>query len=122
MTTQIIAICPVFYSCIIVFVLFCCCSGLDSSTSVRVILLLKQLAEQGRTIICSIHQPSLRIYNSFDHLYAIADGQCIYSGSIEMLIPFLNDLELICPKTYDPFDFCKRLKFIQFRQILKTNK
>lgn len=69
--------------------------------------LLKQLAEEGRTIICSIHQPSVRLYSLFDHLYAIADGQCIYSGATERLVPFLSDLNLICPKTYDPFDYCK---------------
>lgn len=87
------------------------CSGLDSSTSVIVISLLKQLADEGRTIICSIHQPSVRLYNLFDHLYAIADGQCIYSGATEMLIPFLSELDLICPKTYDPFDYRKSIKF-----------
>lgn len=89
--------------------LICFYSGLDSSTSVHVISLLKRLAEQGRTIVCSIHQPSMQLCNLFDHLFAMADGRCIYAGATEMLVPFLTDLNLICPKTYDPFDYRKKL-------------
>lgn len=79
--------------------------GLDSSTSTQVILLLKQLAQEGRTIVCTIHQPSAIIFGLFDHLYAIAEGQCIYSGGTQMLVPFLDELGLSCPKTYNPSDY-----------------
>lgn len=80
-------------------------SGLDSSTSTQVISLLKQLAEEGRTIICTIHQPSALVFGLFDHLYALADGHCIYSGNTQMLVPFLAELDLVCPKTYNPSDY-----------------
>lgn len=80
-------------------------SGLDSSTSTQVVLLLKQLAEEGRTIVCSIHQPSALLFGLFDHLYAMAEGKCIYAGATGMLVSFLTELELICPKTYNPSDY-----------------
>lgn len=80
-------------------------SGLDSSTSTQVISLLKQLAEEGRTIICTIHQPSALVFGLFDHLYALAEGYCIYTGNTQMLLPFLTELDLICPKTYNPSDY-----------------
>lgn len=33
-------------------------TGLDSTTALQVILLLKKLAKQGKTVISTIHQPS----------------------------------------------------------------
>lgn len=75
-------------------------------------MLLKHLAQEGRTIVCTIHQPSALVFGLFDHLYAIAEGQCIYAGATDMLVPFLSELDLICPKTYNPSDYCK-LKQIQ---------
>lgn len=55
--------------------------------------------------MCTIHQPSAMLFGLFDHLYAMAEGQCIYSGATESLIPFLCELDLICPKTYNVTDY-----------------
>lgn len=82
------------------------------------LLLLKQLAQQGRTILCSIHQPPPLAFDLFDHLYMMANGKCIYAGTTGMLIPFLAEFELICPMTYDPFDYCKNFKSIQLQFIV----
>ncbi|XP_055387269.1 ABC transporter G family member 18-like [Condylostylus longicornis] len=80
-------------------------SGLDSSTSTQCVSLLKKLALEGRTVICTIHQPSALVFGMFDHLYALAAGQCIYAGCIENLVPFLGDLNLKCPESYSPSDY-----------------
>lgn len=80
-------------------------TGLDSSSSTQCIRLLKRLAQEGKTIICTIHTPSALILRMFDQLYAMADGCCIYQGSSENLVPFLNDLGLVCPELYNPSDF-----------------
>jgi hypothetical protein len=66
---------------------------------------MKKLAQSGKTIICTIHQPSALHFKMFDHLYAIAEGQCIYSGASTNLVPFLAEMELKCPQTYSPIDF-----------------
>ena len=79
--------------------------GLDSSSSTHCIELLKKLAQEGKTIICTIHTPSARLFEMFDHVYVLADGRCIYQGSSVNLIPFLKELDLACPESYTPSDF-----------------
>lgn len=80
-------------------------TGLDSSSSVQCIRLLKKLAMEGRTIICTIHQPSAVILKMFDHIYAMSQGRCIYQGSYENLFSFFRELDLVCPTTYNPVDY-----------------
>ncbi|XP_052864562.1 uncharacterized protein LOC128271162 [Anopheles cruzii] len=80
-------------------------SGLDSSTSTQCVALLKQLAREGRTIICTIHQPSALVFNMFDHLYAVAEGECIYTGGTGNIVSFLKELDIVCPEHYNPSDY-----------------
>lgn len=80
-------------------------TGLDSSSSTQCIRLLKELAKEGKTVICTIHAPSALMFDLFDRIYALADGQCIYQGSSRNLVPFLKEIGLICPPTFNPSDF-----------------
>jgi ATP-binding cassette, subfamily G (WHITE), member 1 len=80
-------------------------TGLDSVSSVQCIKLLKKLAREDRTIVCTIHTPSALMLEIFDHLYALADGCCIYQGSVMHIVTFLKELDLACPSNYNPSDF-----------------
>lgn len=80
-------------------------TGLDSSSSTQCIQLLKKLAQEGKTIVCTIHSPSAIVLGLLDHLYALADGNCLYQGASSNLVPFLSEFDLICPEIYNPADF-----------------
>lgn len=63
------------------------------------------LAAGGRTVICSIHTPSAKIFEMFDKVYVLAEGQCIYQGSGTNIVPYMQHIGLSCPLTYNPADF-----------------
>lgn len=80
-------------------------TGLDSSTSMQCIEMLKNLARDGRTIVCTIHQPPASVYSMFDQVYILADGLCIYHGDSANTVPYLASVGLQCPKYHNPADY-----------------
>lgn len=47
-------------------------TGLDSYTATQLMQILKNLADSGRTIIQTIHQPNSEIFEKFDRLMLLA--------------------------------------------------
>jgi ATP-binding cassette, subfamily G (WHITE), member 1 len=80
-------------------------TNLDSVSTMQCVKLLKKLALDGKTVVCTIHQPSASVLKMFDHIYALSEGECIYQGSPENIVPFLSKLNITCPHTYTPTDF-----------------
>ncbi|CAH0714524.1 unnamed protein product, partial [Brenthis ino] len=80
-------------------------SGLDCSISKQLVYLLHLLSRQGRTVIISMHQPSAILLHMVDRLYAVVAGRCAYMGSVSRLLPYLKQMNLICPPYHNPVDF-----------------
>nr|XP_022919464.1 ATP-binding cassette sub-family G member 4-like [Onthophagus taurus] len=80
-------------------------TGLDEITLLSCMKLLKLLTGEGRTIICTIHQPSDNVFNLFDNVYFLVKGRCVYKGKPGEIIPFLNEINLSCPLNYNPADY-----------------
>lgn len=81
-------------------------SGLDSFTAASVMGLLQRLASAGRTVICTIHQPSSEIYLRMDKLLLLSKGHTIFFGPPEDAISHFSELGYHCPEFMNPADFC----------------
>nr|XP_009799080.1 PREDICTED: ABC transporter G family member 22-like isoform X1 [Nicotiana sylvestris]XP_009799081.1 PREDICTED: ABC transporter G family member 22-like isoform X1 [Nicotiana sylvestris]XP_016440365.1 PREDICTED: ABC transporter G family member 22-like isoform X1 [Nicotiana tabacum]XP_016440366.1 PREDICTED: ABC transporter G family member 22-like isoform X1 [Nicotiana tabacum] len=55
-------------------------SGLDSTTALRIVQMLHNIARAGKTVVTTIHQPSSRLFSRFDRLILLGQGCSLYSG------------------------------------------
>ena len=79
-------------------------SGLDSFMAASVVEMLRTLASQGRTVICTIHQPSSQITELFDKVLLMAEGKTAYLGDMDNANSFLAGCGFPCPMNYNPAD------------------
>ncbi|KAG6772372.1 hypothetical protein POTOM_023777 [Populus tomentosa] len=64
-------------------------SGLDSTTALKTVQLLQDMAEGGKTVVTTIHQPSSRLFHKFDKLILLGKGSLLYFGkSSEAMLYF----------------------------------
>ncbi|XP_018537423.1 broad substrate specificity ATP-binding cassette transporter ABCG2 [Lates calcarifer] len=80
-------------------------TGLDASTANSVLLLLKRMANHGRTIILSIHQPRYSIYRLFDSLTLLVTGKQVYHGPAQNALEYFSDIGHTCEPHNNPADF-----------------
>ncbi|XP_044039884.1 broad substrate specificity ATP-binding cassette transporter ABCG2-like isoform X3 [Siniperca chuatsi] len=80
-------------------------TGLDASTANSVLLLLKRMANNGRTIILSIHQPRYSIYRLFDSLTLLVNGKQVYHGPAQSALEYFSDIGYTCEPHNNPADF-----------------
>ncbi|GMH35135.1 hypothetical protein BSKO_03003 [Bryopsis sp. KO-2023] len=80
-------------------------SGLDSFQALRVVETMKNLANEGRTVICSIHQPRSSVFSLFDDLVLLASGKVVYSGPTNKVLSYFEGHGHHCPEHYNPADF-----------------
>ncbi|KAJ1273641.1 hypothetical protein BS78_05G000200 [Paspalum vaginatum] len=58
-------------------------SGLDARAAAVVMRAVKNVVGTGRTVVCTIHQPSIEIFEAFDELMLMKrGGELIYAGPI----------------------------------------
>ncbi|KAM0864568.1 hypothetical protein ACQ4PT_043847 [Festuca glaucescens] len=58
-------------------------SGLDARAAAIVMRAVRNTVNTGRTVVCTIHQPSIDIFESFDDLMLLKrGGQVIYAGEL----------------------------------------
>ncbi|CAK1552568.1 unnamed protein product [Leptosia nina] len=80
-------------------------TGLDSSSAQKLMTLLRASAVQGKTVICTIHQPSSELMALFDKLVLLAEGRVAYAGNASGALGFFESLGYHCPITYNPTDY-----------------
>ncbi|TVU48331.1 hypothetical protein EJB05_07965, partial [Eragrostis curvula] len=67
-------------------------SGLDSTTALRIVQLLHDIAEDGKTVITTIHQPSSRLFHKFDKLILLGKGSLLYFGKASEAMPYFESI------------------------------
>ncbi|KAL2652756.1 hypothetical protein R1flu_020884 [Riccia fluitans] len=87
-------------------------SGLDSRAAQIVMRSITGIVKTGRTVICTIHQPSRRLFLSFDHLLLLKrGGRIVYFGPIgkdaEDLLAYFHSLPGIqeCGQNQNPASY-----------------
>nr|XP_043613081.1 ABC transporter G family member 14-like [Erigeron canadensis] len=79
-------------------------SGLDSTTAQRILSTIKRLANGGRTVVTTIHQPSSRIYHMFDKVVLLSEGSQIYYGPASTALEYFYSIGFSTLVTVNPAD------------------
>ena len=96
-------------------------SGLSSSDSEKVMLLLKHQARQGKLIIVNIHQPSSSIFKLFDKLWIMdVGGRLIYNGNpLDAIIYFKTEVNHVNADICECYN-CGNVNPEQLLEIVET--
>ena len=67
-------------------------AGLDARAAAIVMRTVRNTVDTGRTVVCTIHQPSIDIFESFDELLLLKrGGRVIYFGDLGVLSKIPDD-------------------------------
>ena len=84
-------------------------TGLDSRSAQTVMRVVKRIARSGRSVVCTIHQPSAELFYMFDRLVLLASGgHQMYFGDLgkrsRTFVKYLEGVSSVkpCPPRYNP--------------------
>ena len=85
-------------------------SGLDSKSTLEVMQVLSQLAHRGHTILCSIHQPRVEVFELFSEVMVMAQGNILFKGQPKKSFEFFESIAnahhiRVNSRTVNPADF-----------------
>lgn len=92
-------------------------TGLDATSAFQLIRTLKNLAEKGRTIVVTIHQPRSEIWGLFDHLILLSGGSSLYSGTVQECLPYFAGLGYPLPPFVNPAEHLIDLAAVDTRSL-----
>jgi ATP-binding cassette, subfamily G (WHITE), eye pigment precursor transporter len=79
-------------------------SGLDSLMAVEIVKIMHDLAEKGKTVCTTIHQPSSKAFFYFDRLILMMDGYIVYQGTAAESPDYFRKLGETVPTQANPAD------------------
>ncbi|KAL5553380.1 hypothetical protein UlMin_040781 [Ulmus minor] len=90
-------------------------TGLDAFQAEKVMETLRQLAQDGHTVICSIHQPRSSVYSKFDDIVLLSEGALVYAGPArDEPLAFFSKLGYHCPDHVNPAEFLADLISVDY--------
>ena len=98
-------------------------SGLDAFTASSIIEVLRGLAEEGRTLVLTIHQSRSDLWNYFGNVLLLArGGYPAYAGKGSSMLSHFSALGYDCPRTTNPADFALDLITIDLQHASREAK
>jgi ABC-type multidrug transport system ATPase subunit len=80
-------------------------SGLDSESALKMMEFLHDYAEKGHRVILTIHQPSVFIWDTIDHVILLSKGKLIYNGLRSQMETFFADTGFPTPIGWSCADY-----------------
>jgi ABC-type multidrug transport system ATPase subunit len=90
-------------------------TGLDAASAFLLVKTLKQLADRGRNVVITIHQPRSEIWELFDHVVLLSGGEAIYSGPRASCLDYFEDLNYPIPPFVNPAEHIVDLAAVDTR-------
>ena len=116
-------------------------NGLDSATAYDIIRTFRDMSHiLGMTFLCSLLQPPPEVFNLFDEVMLLSEGQIIYHGKSlcfmstlqitksiyqgprEEVLPYFEHLGYFCPNSVDVADFLQELPTSEGSLYLRENE
>ncbi|KAI0486722.1 P-loop containing nucleoside triphosphate hydrolase protein [Xylaria cf. heliscus] len=92
-------------------------SGLDAFTANSIMEVLQGLANEGRTLILTIHQARSDLFKSFGNVLLLARGGApSYSGPAKAMLEYFATLGYHCPRHTNPADFALDLITVDLQE------
>ena len=92
-------------------------TGLDAFTASSIMEVLQALAQEGRTLILTIHQSRSDLFKHFGNVLLLARGGApVYSGTGDRMLAHFESLGYSCPRTTNPADFALDLITVDLQQ------
>ena len=97
-------------------------SGLDAAAASKIVSEIKRIAKDFKLIIiCTIHQPSSKIFYEFDKVMILSRGRIAYQNTPHNSINYLNDLGKEVPENYNPAEYFLDLVNSDFETMENVN-
>ncbi|CAE7848508.1 ABCG2 [Symbiodinium sp. KB8] len=80
-------------------------TGLSATDALQIMAVVRRIAQEGMTVVCSIHQPRSQLYSMFDRLLLLSNGAPVYFGPAQEAVPFFESCGLTCPPGFNVADF-----------------
>ena len=85
-------------------------TGLDSSTTYQIVKCLQHFTNlMDATILMSLLQPAPEIFDLFDDIILLSEGQIVYHGPRENILEFFESYGFNCPERKGTADFLQEV-------------
>jgi hypothetical protein len=79
---------------------------LDAAAASNIMQEIVRVAKEERLIIlCTIHQPSTKVYQGFDQLMIMSRGRTAFAGDVDDAVPYFDSIGYPCPPATNPAEF-----------------